>query len=199
MITRADITGLVLAGGLGRRMSADGNGINKALQVFKGRPMIAHVIERLAPQVDQLIVNANRDLPRIEALGHPVITDRTDDFAGPLAGLQAGLHAAITEWVLTAPCDSPFLPMDLAARLGAAADAGGADIAVVKTGGRAQPVFALVRRRLCGSLEQFLESGGRKIDAWYAPLAMVEVEFEDEAGFRNINTPADLRRWEAEA
>lgn len=198
-IDRSEVTGIVLAGGLGRRMSADGQGVDKGLQPFRGRPMAQHAIERLAPQVATLIINANRNLDRYREFGWPVVSDAVEGFAGPLAGLHAGMRHARTRYVVTVPCDSPFLPLDLVARLGAAlASTPGARLAVARTGAQAHPVFALVERALLENLEAFLAGGRRKIDAWYAPLGVVEVEFGDEAAFRNINTPQELSEQEPE-
>jgi molybdenum cofactor guanylyltransferase len=195
-IERKDITGIVLAGGLGRRMSADGTGTDKGLQAFRGRPMAAHAVERLAPQVASVAINANRNLDAWREFGHPVFSDDIQGFAGPLAGLHAAMRVATTPWVVTVPCDSPFLPMDLVARLAAAASSARAHVAVARTGGQPHPVFALVERALLSNLEAFLAQGERKIDLWYAPLRVVEVDFDDEAAFRNINTVDDLRRFE---
>ena len=191
------VTGIVLAGGLGRRMG----GVDKGLQRLRDKPMVAHVLERLAPQVDALIVNANQNTDQYASLGAPfcarVVPDRVGGFAGPLAGLHAGLSAATTPLVVTAPCDSPFLPSDLVARLRAALDANGAQLAVAKTGDQAHPVFALVRSDVKENLEAFLAGGGRKIDAWYATLRVVQVAFDDEAAaFENINTREELRDFE---
>jgi len=189
MIDRVDITGLVLAGGQGRRM---GNA-DKGFVELAGRPLVAHVIARLAPQVATIVINANRNTERYAALGYPVVADAIGGFAGPLAGLHAGLGTIATPFVATCPCDSPFLPDDLVARLAAAFDAGPIDIAVARTFAQPHPVFALARRSLLPHLAQFLEGGGRKIDAWYASLPVAEVAFDDEAdAFRNINTPAEL-------
>jgi molybdopterin-guanine dinucleotide biosynthesis protein A len=184
------ITGLILAGGLGRRMG----GRDKGLQPFRGRPMVAWAIERLAPQVDRLFINANQNAQAYAALGHPVIPDRIGGFAGPLAGLHAGLSACETPLLVTAPCDSPFLPMDLVARLRAALEDAGADLAVAKTGDQPHPVFSLVRREVLDGLTAFLEGGGRKVDAWYAALKVTEVAFEDERAFANINTLEELNQ-----
>jgi len=183
------ITGLVLAGGMGRRMDSR----DKGLVEFRGKPMVAHVIERLAPQVDSLIINANRSLTEYRAFGHPVISDEVGGFAGPLAGLHAGLKGCVTPFIVTAPCDSPFLPIDLVARLYEALQEDIAELAVAKTGDQAQPVFALYSASLLPSLTQFLESGGRKIDAWYSTHRVVEVLFPDESAFANINTIAELQ------
>jgi molybdopterin-guanine dinucleotide biosynthesis protein A len=183
------ITGIVLAGGLGRRMG----GVDKGLQLLHGKPMVAHVLARLTPQVGRVIINANQNRDRYASFGHPVVGDEVSGFAGPLAGLHAGLKASDTPLVATVPCDSPFLPADLVARLERAA--AGRAVAVAKTGDQAHPVFALVRRTALDNLEAFLRNGGRKIDAWYGALPFVEVSFDDEvAAFRNINTLEELNR-----
>jgi molybdopterin-guanine dinucleotide biosynthesis protein A len=192
------VTGIVLAGGLGRRMG----GLDKGLALLRGKAMVAHVLERLAPQVDALIVNANQNPDQYAALGTPfgarVVPDRIDGHAGPLAGLHAGLGAAATPLVVTVPCDSPFLPADLVARLRAALERDNAQLAVARTGDQPHPVFALVRADVRDNLEAFLAAGGRKIDAWYAALRVVEVPFDDEAdAFENINTRDELRGFEA--
>ncbi len=196
--TRASITGIVLAGGLGRRMSTDGSELDKGLRPFRGRPLAAHVIQRLAPQVRTLAINANRHVDDWRRFGHPVFSDRIGGFAGPLAGLHAAMAFVETPWLVTAPCDSPFLPTDLVERLAAAARASDAQVAVARTGEQPHPVFALVRCSLHDHLEAFLGSGRRRIDAWYAPLRVVEVRFDDEAAFRNINTAEELARWESD-
>jgi len=181
------VTGIVLAGGQGRRMG----GVDKGLQLLHGKPMAAAVIARLAPQVDEILINANQNLAEYERFGHRVVPDAIGGFAGPLAGLHAGLGEASHELVLTVPCYSPFLPLDLLARL--RQRLAEKDLAVAKTGGQAHPVFALVRKAVRGNLEKFLAGGGRKIDAWYASLKVVEVQFDDEAdAFRNINTREEL-------
>ena len=188
-----DITGIVLAGGQGSRMG----GVDKGLQPFRGKPMAAHAIERLAPQVDELLVNANRNPEAYAGFGHRVIADEIPGFAGPLAGFERGLAHASGRLVVTVPCDSPFLPLDLVARLRAALEAKQAQIAVAKTGGQAHPVFCLMRREVHASLERFLANGERKIDKWYASLAVIEVPFDDEAdAFRNINTREELSQLE---
>ncbi len=192
----AGITGIVLAGGLGRRMSEDGAGVDKGLQALGAEPMVAQVIARLAPQVDAILINANRNIATYRQFGYPVIPDLIAGFAGPLAGLHAGMLAATTRWVITAPCDSPYLPLDLVARLVTAADAVGAALAVVRAGDRLQPVFALVERSLTASLEDYLARGNRKIDLWYREHAALEVEFSDSDAFRNINTRQELARYE---
>ncbi|MSQ54930.1 MAG: molybdenum cofactor guanylyltransferase [Betaproteobacteria bacterium] len=184
------ITGIVLAGGQGRRM---GN-VDKGLQLLHGKAMVEHVLARFAPQVDEVIINANRNAAAYAAFGPRVVPDAVGGFAGPLAGLHAGMSACTTDFVATVPCDSPFLPADLVERLRKTLDEDGADLAVAKTGDQPHPVFVLARRSLLDHLSRFLEGGGRKIDAWYAALRVAEVSFDDEAdAFRNINTPDELR------
>ncbi|WP_035854786.1 molybdenum cofactor guanylyltransferase MobA [Dechloromonas agitata] len=193
-MSRPDITGVVLAGGLGRRMG----GVDKGLQLLHGRPMAAWVAERLAPQVDELLINANQNAERYAALGHRIIADQVPGFAGPLAGLHAALSAASHPWVATAPCDSPFLPTDLVARLSDALITRNADLAVARTFDQPHPVFCLCKRDLLPHLTAYLASGERKFDRWYATLQAVEVAFDDEAAaFENINTRDELHRFDA--
>ena len=182
------VTGIVLAGGQGRRMG----GVDKGLQPLRGRPMVAWAIERLAPQVDEILLNANQNAEAYAKFGYRVVPDSVGGFAGPLAGLHAGLKAAAHPLVVTVPCDSPFLAMDLVSRL--KGKLGTNQLAVAKTGDQPHPVFALVRRSVLPHLEAFLAGGGRKIDAWYATLAVIEVSFDDEPNaFRNINTLEELK------
>ena len=184
------VTGVVLAGGLGRRMG----GVDKGLQLLDGRPMVAQVIERLQPQVDELLINANQNLDRYAAFGHRVVPDSIQGFAGPLAGLERGLANATHRLVATVPCDSPFLPADLVIRLYEALATGGADLAVARTGSQPHPVFCLCRCELHANLAAYLAGGGRKIDHWYSSLRVVEVDFADEAAaFDNLNTRDELQ------
>ena len=181
------VTGIVLAGGQGRRMG----GVDKGLQLLHGKPMVAAVLARLVPQVSEILINANQNLDAYAQFGHRVIPDAIGGFAGPLAGLHACLSEAKNELVLTVPCDSPFLPFDLFSRLHSRFE--GKDLAVAKTGDQAHPVFSLVRVSVLNHLSRFLSSGGRKIDAWYSTLNVIEVPFDDEAdAFRNINTREEL-------
>ncbi len=187
------ITGLVLAGGRGTRMGE----IDKGLQLFRGMPMVEHVLQRLAPQVNELLINANRNIACYRAFGYPVVADSIDGFAGPLAGLYAGMQAATHSLIVTAPCDSPFLPANLVIRMHAALTAQQADVAVAKTGSQVHPVFCLTRCDLAPHLQQFLASGQRKIDKWYATLTTAEVAFDgEETAFANINTIQELESLE---
>ena len=168
-------------------------GVDKGLVELDGKPMVAHVLGRLAPQVGGVLINANQNAERYQAMGYPVVPDAVGGFAGPLAGLHAGMTAARRPFVVTVPCDSPFVPMDLVARLATGLERERAQLAVAKTFDQPHPVFALVRRDVLPNLAAFLGSGGRKIDAWYAALAAIEVNFDDEAdAFRTINTAEEL-------
>lgn len=190
----SSVTGLILAGGKGSRMG----GVDKGLQMFRGRRLVDHVYERLAPQVGGVLINANQNHDEYRSFGVRVVSDAIAGFAGPLAGLHAGLSVSKRPFLASVPCDSPFLPTDLVERLYARLDAAGAELAVAKTGEQPHPVFSLMRRGVLDHLGDFLKSGGRKIDAWYATLAVVEVAFDDEAqAFSNINTSEELRAWES--
>lgn len=188
-MTKEKITGAILAGGLGRRMG----GVDKGLQALQGRPMVQRVLDRIAPQVDAVVISANQNLARYAEFGHPVLPDLIPDFAGPLAGLHAALTAAATPLVASVPCDSPFLPADLVARLHAALIADNAELAVARTGDLAHRAFCLTRRGVLPGLEAFLASGERKVGRWHALLKVVEVAFDDAAeAFGNINTLEEL-------
>jgi molybdenum cofactor guanylyltransferase len=195
-IDSQNITGLILAGGRGSRMGS----VDKGLQMFRGAPMALHAIMRLTPQVGPLIINANQNIGAYEGFGFPVWPDQLAGFEGPLAGLQTGLSHCDTDYLVTAPCDSPFLPADLVAKLADALVAHDADLAVAVTEeeGRRQahPVFCLMKADVLPSLTVFLQEGERKIEKWYRSLRFTEVLFDDAAGFRNINTVDELRRLE---
>ena len=183
-----DVTGLLLAGGRATRM----DGRDKGLIELAGRPLAAHVLAQLAPQVHTVLINANRHADDYEALGAPVVTDPIEGFLGPLAGVLAGLEVAVTPLVATVPCDSPFLPDDLVQRLHRGFGAASADIAVAHDGERRQPVFMLLRTGLASDLRRWLDAGGRKIDAWYADHRVTDVDFSDAPDtFININTPEE--------
>ncbi len=190
---KRQITGVILAGGLGRRMG----GVDKGLQELDGRPLVQWVLERLTPQVDRVLISANQNLPRYAGFGCPVLPDRIPGFAGPLAGLHAALSLASTPLLVTAPCDSPFLPADLVGRLHAALAAERADLAVARTGNQVHRAFCLVRRELLPQLDAFLAAGEHRLGLWHASLKTAEVAFDDEAdAFSNINTADDLARCE---
>jgi molybdopterin-guanine dinucleotide biosynthesis protein A len=187
------ITGVILAGGRGSRMGS----VDKGLKLLRGKPMVRWVAERFAPQVSEVLVNANQNIDKYQILGYRVIPDEIGGFAGPLAGLHRGLSEATHELVATSPCDSPFLPLDLIARLRAAMEKADAELTVAKTGDQPHPVFCLCRRTVLPGLTEFLAGGGRKIDAWYAKLRIVEVLFDDQPdAFSNVNTIAELDAFE---
>lgn len=192
VIARAEITGLVLAGGRGSRMG----GVDKGLQAYQGTPLALHAMLRLAPQVGAMIINANRNLAAYESFGVPVFPDAGADFAGPLAGFVAGLEQCETPYLATVPCDTPLFPLDLVDRMAAALAGANAEIAVAcaPEGGemRAQPVFCLMKATLLESLVRFTHAGGRKIDRWTAQHVCVEVGFADARAFFNANTLAEL-------
>jgi molybdopterin-guanine dinucleotide biosynthesis protein A len=174
-------------------------GQDKGWVTLAGRPLIAHVLDALRPQVDTLLINANRSIERYRALGCPVIGDALDDFQGPLSGFASALEAAETPLVVVVPCDGPRLPTDLVSRLRGALLAAGAEIAVAHDGERMQPVHALLRRDLCADLLAALEEGERKVDSWYARHATVSVDFSDHPeGFRNVNAEVDRQALEQE-
>jgi molybdopterin-guanine dinucleotide biosynthesis protein A len=186
------VTGLILAGGKGSRMG----GVDKGLQAFRGKRLVDHVYERLVPQVGGVIINANQNQDAYRTFGVRVVSDAIGGFAGPLAGFHAGLSVSKRPFLASAPCDSPFLPEDLVARLYARIDETGAELAVAKTGDQPHPVFSLMRRGVLDHLSDYLKGGGRKIDAWYATLNVVEVPFDDEAeAFSNINTLDELASY----
>ncbi|HEX7888184.1 MAG TPA: molybdenum cofactor guanylyltransferase MobA [Ramlibacter sp.] len=209
MIAREDITGLILAGGRGSRMG----GVDKGLQNFRGVPLALHTMLRLAPQVGEVMVNANRNLAAYESFGVPVWPDVLSDYAGPLAGFLTGLERCETAYMVTVPCDTPLFPQDMVARLAEAMEREDADIAMAaareedpgsESGAgsqvRAQPVFSLIRHELMESLVQFTHGGGRKIDAWTGQHKTVLVPFDrpgdDASAFFNANTLAELHKLE---
>ena len=197
MIPKDDITGIILAGGRGSRMG----GADKGLQNFRGMPMAMYTLMRLAPQVGEMMINANRNLAAYESMGVPVWPDTLSDYAGPLAGFLTGLEHCETSFLVTVPCDTPLFPDDLVARLVEALEREDADIAMAAAPEedgqvRAQPVFSLLRRELMESLVRFTHEGGRKIDKWTAQHRTVLVPFEDAAAFSNANTLAELHKLE---
>ena len=194
-VSQQQVSAVILAGGMGRRMG----GQDKGQLELSGRPLIEYVLETIQPQVKTILINANRHQAEYARYGYPVIPDLLQGYQGPLAGFAAGMRAATTPYVVTLPCDGPFSPPDLVARLTAALEKEHADIAVAHDGERLQPVYALLPISLSASLESFLAAGERKIDLWYTQHKMVRVDFSDVAmTFRNINTPQDQHRLQQE-
>jgi molybdopterin-guanine dinucleotide biosynthesis protein A len=192
-ISPTDITAVILAGGLGRRMG----GVDKGLQQIDGMPMVQHVLNRLQPQVGKVLINANRHLDDYEGFGVPVCSDSISGYAGPLAGIHAALLQTNTPYLVSVPCDSPLLPNDVVSRLSAAMSEHQADAAVAVTSDGEQqqrhPVFLLLKSDVRSSLEYYLDNGGRKVDDWLASLNCVDVPFDDETAFTNVNTPEDIQ------
>lgn len=187
-------TGLVLAGGAGRRLG----GVDKGLVELAGRPLVSRVVDALRPQVDRLLISANRNQDSYRALGLPVLSDHRPGLLGPLAGIATALAAADTPRLLVAPCDTPLLPADLGPRLASALDAAGADIAVATVAGRRQPLHALISTALAADLDRWLGDGGRAVRHYLARHRCVEVAFDDcPACFTNANTAAELTRLAA--
>jgi molybdopterin-guanine dinucleotide biosynthesis protein A len=192
----APIVGTLLAGGRAVRLG----GGDKCLREIGGRPLLAHVIARAAPQVGRLVLNANGDAGRFRSFGLPVVADAVEGFAGPLAGIVSGLlwardQAAGCRWVATFATDTPFFPCDLVTRLQQGLERESAEIAYAASGGRTHPVFGLWPVGLADALLRAMrEEGMRKIDAWAARYAVATVDFPVEDGdpFFNINEPADL-------
>jgi molybdopterin-guanine dinucleotide biosynthesis protein A len=161
---------------------------------LEGRPLVERVLERLAPQVGQMLISANRNRARYAALGYEVIADILPDYAGPLAGLQAAIGHARYDLVATVPCDSPWLALDLVERLRAALERSSAQVSVARSNGRVHPVFLLCRKAVAERLDAYLAEGKREVEGWCATLPCVRVDFDDQPeAFRNINRPADLR------
>lgn len=182
------LSALILAGGRARRME----GQDKGLLVLRGRPLVAWVIDCLTPQSAEILISANRNLEAYGSFGHPVLRDATEDFDGPLAGLLRGLECASHPLLLCVPCDTPFLPNDLAMRLHQALQESSADIAVAATRGHVHRTVCLCRRELAGALRRFLGEGCRQVGSWQATLKTTVVTFEDEGAFANLNTPQEL-------
>ncbi|GAB4463880.1 MAG: molybdenum cofactor guanylyltransferase MobA [Burkholderiaceae bacterium] len=186
---RAEITGLVLAGGRGARMG----GLDKGLVELDGTPLAARVLERLAPQVGALLISANRNVDRYAALGAPVITDLPGHgpYAGPLAGIQAAFAAMRTPWLAVVPCDTPNLPLVLVERLAAGLDGARASVAVA--GGRTHALCCLLHSALRAPLDEALAHGERRVTAWLESVGARTITFDDAAAFVNLNAAADLR------
>ena len=183
------ISAIILSGGRATRMG----GVDKGLISLQNQPLIQHVINRLQPQVDEILINANREIAQYETFGLKVLQDENQDFAGPLAGMLLGLKHSKHELVLAVPCDSPLLPTDLVARLYNGMLESRVDIAVASSDGNAHPVFCLMKKSVLPSLIAFLDTGERKVSAWQKSQKYVEVDFSGCAdAFVNLNTPQDL-------
>lgn len=189
-ITSENVTAVILAGGMGRRMG----GQDKGLVPYNKQKLIEHVITGIRPQTSNILINANRNLDIYAELGYPIVQDSLSDFQGPLAGFYAAMAAAKTDYILTLPCDGPFVAHDYLSTMVDALRQDESEIAVASDGERMQPVYALIGVHLRPSLEQFLREGERKIDLWYKRHQYTLVKFDAETRFfTNMNTPDDIQ------
>jgi molybdopterin-guanine dinucleotide biosynthesis protein A len=188
------VTALVLCGGRARRLG----GVDKGLYPLLGRPLVEHVLERIAPQVGDIVISANRSVDSYQVYGHPVFGDLTGSYDGPLAGVLSGLQNCASAWMVCVPCDAPDLPSDLVPRLLRAALDADVEVAAASDGDRLQPTFALYRRALVEPLAVYLETGGRKIDRFFESRRFATVDFSDQPqAFVNINSADDARAFSA--
>lgn len=185
------ITGVILAGGQGRRL----HGADKGFLELAGKPLVEHIQRWLAPQVDRIIINANRNLPRYARYGVPVVEDGAAGHCGPLAGMLSAMHHAGTDYVLTTPCDSPLPLRQYASRMLAVLRQAGAGACVAHDGIRLQPVYVLVHRDHAPDLQNYLRGGGRAVHEWLKrhPCALADFSDQPEA-FMNVNTPGHYAR-----
>jgi len=189
----AAVSAIILAGGRATRMG----GSDKGLVPLQNKPLIQHTINRLKPQVNEIIINANREIAQYETFGLKVVQDELENFAGPLAGISLGLKYAANDLVLSVPCDSPLLPPDLTEILLKGMLESRADIAVASSDETAHPVFCLCKKSVLPSLQDFLEAGEHKVSAWQKSQKYVEVDFGNcMDAFVNLNTLEDLGRLE---
>ena len=189
MLTAPQVTGVILAGGQGSRVG----GADKGLLPLDGVALERRVADRLGPQVGSLLVSANRNAARHAALlGCAVVADDVPGHAGPLAGMLAGLEHAATGLVVFVPCDLPFLPLDLVARLQAGLQAAGTPAALASAGGRRHPVVCLCHRSLRVALRDYLNAGGRRVGEWLEAVGATVVEFPEAGAFANFNRPEDF-------
>ena len=192
-ISKKDVTGVILAGGQARRMQ----GQDKGLALLNNKPMIEYVIESLKPQVGALLINANRNLGKYATYGFDIVSDELSGYHGPLAGMASALNKVTTPYMLTTPCDSPFMVDDLAERLINALETNDADISVAHNGERMQPVFCLIKKELLPSINDFLNEGERKIDKWFNQHKLAIADFSDKPKtFDNLNTIEDIQSIE---
>lgn len=187
------VTAVILAGGAGRRMA----GQDKGLMPLQGKPLILHVLEKLGPQADCLLINSNRNQESYAAFGYPLVQDSMTGGLGPLAGLLSAMEYSDSEFILSVPCDTPNLPLDLIPRMRSTLEEEGADVCTVNDGERLHPVIMLVRRRLAPELRKYLESGKRKVHDWFYSVKHCSTDFSDNPqAFININTPDQLQEAE---
>lgn len=184
------VTAVVLCGGSGRRF----DGKDKPLELLAGKPLLAHVLDRLEGQTSSILISANRNLRQYRQFGHPVVKDQVHD-RGPLAGVQAAVSEGEDEWLFVCPGDAPFMPVDLIERLHAGFTAD-VELAVPHDGERAQHLFMLLKQSVAGTIGPYLEQGGRSVAGWLADREVAEVQVADRHAFTNVNTAEELARAE---
>jgi molybdopterin-guanine dinucleotide biosynthesis protein A len=195
MIQPTSVTGVILAGGLARRMHNQ----DKGLVNYKGQPLVSYAIKAMSPLVAHILISANRNHDVYQQWGCPVIADQSNTFDGPLAGILSAMSAALTELLLVMPCDSPLITRAHLQRLLEQRDVAGADVAVAFDGERLHPVFLALKRDLQADLQAYLDSGQRKMARWLTQQKMVTVDFSDEPDvFVNINSLPELAALEAQ-
>ena len=193
MNSQTKVTGVILAGGLARRM----NNQDKGLMSFNGRPLVSYAIAAMAAVTDQLIINANRNIGQYQQFGWPVVADQTDSFDGPLAGVLTAMLHAENGVLLVAPCDSPLIKTDHLQKLLSVRAEKDADVAVAFDGERLHPVFLAVKTVLKTDLQGYLDSGQRKLESWLQLQKMVKADFSDDLQlFINLNTMVQLAELE---
>ena len=189
MNIKSDITGVILAGGQARRMG----GQDKGLVMLNGKPMVEIIIDIIKPQTAKLLINANRNHDRYSQYDLELVADELSGFCGPLAGMASALKTINTDYMVTAPCDSPFIPLDLVQRLADALENKSTEISVAHDGERIQPVFCMLKKTLLQSLTDYLAAGERKIDRWFKQHDFAIADFSDKPEtFDNINTHEDV-------
>jgi len=188
----SNITGLILAGGKARRL----NGQDKGLIPLGNQRLVEYAVTRLRPQLDEILINANRNPDSYRQLGYPIIADTLPDFAGPLAGLLTGLQHMTHDWLVSVPCDNPWLPANLVEKLREGIKQQACPLAVARCDGRLQAVYCLVHRSLQASLIDYLGQGQHKVQGWIQQQAHCVVDFADGREFENINTPEELAKAE---
>jgi len=186
---KANLTGLILAGGQGQRFNRQ----DKGLISFKNTTLIEYVIERLRPNVNQLLISANRNLDFYQSLNADCITDAIENFSGPLAGIHAALKNLQTDWLISVACDTPYFPADYVERMLTTLNESNSLLAIAQSNSQLQNVFMLAHKNLFNSLDTFLNKGERKAQIWVEQHQPVIVDFSDiDNAFYNINTPEDL-------
>ncbi|HWQ94052.1 MAG TPA: molybdenum cofactor guanylyltransferase MobA [Gammaproteobacteria bacterium] len=190
------ITGVILAGGRARRM----NGVDKGLLEFAGKPLVEHTLARLTPQVSEVMINTNRNHARYASYGLTLVADKLEGYCGPLAGMHSAMCAAQTDYIVTAPCDSPLIPNDLAQRMMMTLMRESAELCTAHDGMRLQPIYTMIPRALATDLHSYLMSGGRKVENWLRRHRLAVADFSDQPeAFLNINTPYDHQLCEERA